>query len=326
MAGWTAPTPASCGTPTRRPGRSCRAPGSTSTGIWSTPRRSSPCSRRSAACAASTWAAARGTTPACWPAGAPASWRSISPSSSSRRPPRRTGTGFASFSATAPRCRCARGCLDAVTAFMSLMDVADPERTLREVSRVLRPGGFVQFSVVHPATSTPVRRWVERRVREPSGAGHRRLLLPGPGHRDLELRCRAVRAAGPAPAVHDHLRAADAGRLADCGPGRRPDHRSDRGAARGRGHRQGPPAGRRHPDRPVLPHRPGPQARRLTPAPRGRRSPRATPSCQSMCHRMRCNPCNGTSTALSPGAGAGPVGGRAVSGGRRAGRRRAAGR
>jgi len=25
---------------------------------------------------------------------------------------------------------------------------------------VLRPGGFVQFSVVHPATSTPVRRWV----------------------------------------------------------------------------------------------------------------------------------------------------------------------
>jgi SAM-dependent methyltransferase len=48
----------------------------------------------------------------------------------------------------------------AVTAFMSLMDVADPERTLCEVSRVLRPGGFVQFSVVHPATSTPVRRWV----------------------------------------------------------------------------------------------------------------------------------------------------------------------
>jgi hypothetical protein len=29
------------------------------------------------------------------------------------------------------------------------------------VSRVLRPGGFVQFSVVHPTTSTPVRRWVD---------------------------------------------------------------------------------------------------------------------------------------------------------------------
>ena len=48
---------------------------------------------------------------------------------------------------------------DAVTAFMSLMDVADPERTLHEMARVLRPGGFVQFSVVHPATSTPVRHW-----------------------------------------------------------------------------------------------------------------------------------------------------------------------
>jgi ubiquinone/menaquinone biosynthesis C-methylase UbiE len=49
---------------------------------------------------------------------------------------------------------------DAVTAFMSLMDVADPERTLGEIVRVLRPGGFTQFSLVHPATSTPVRRWL----------------------------------------------------------------------------------------------------------------------------------------------------------------------
>jgi SAM-dependent methyltransferase len=51
-------------------------------------------------------------------------------------------------------------CFDAVTAFMSLMDVADPERTLLEVARVLRPGGFVQFSVVHPVMSTPIGRWV----------------------------------------------------------------------------------------------------------------------------------------------------------------------
>ena len=50
---------------------------------------------------------------------------------------------------------------DAVTGFMSLMDVADPERTLHEVARVLRPGGFVQFSVVHPIMSAPVGRWVD---------------------------------------------------------------------------------------------------------------------------------------------------------------------
>jgi SAM-dependent methyltransferase len=50
---------------------------------------------------------------------------------------------------------------DAVTAFMSLMDVADPERTLAEMARVLRSGGFVQFSVLHPLMAAPVGRWVD---------------------------------------------------------------------------------------------------------------------------------------------------------------------
>lgn len=55
----------------------------------------------------------------------------------------------------------ADGSFDFVTAFMSLMDVGNPESTLREVGRVIKPGGFVQFSVVHPATAaTPIRRWV----------------------------------------------------------------------------------------------------------------------------------------------------------------------
>ena len=49
---------------------------------------------------------------------------------------------------------------DAVTAFMSLMDVADPERVLHEVARVLRPGGFIQFSVLHPVMAAPVGWWV----------------------------------------------------------------------------------------------------------------------------------------------------------------------
>lgn len=50
---------------------------------------------------------------------------------------------------------------DLVTAFMSLMDVADPEAVLAEVARVLRPGGVLQLSVTHPATATPIRDWID---------------------------------------------------------------------------------------------------------------------------------------------------------------------
>ena len=39
---------------------------------------------------------------------------------------------------------------DFVTAFMSLMDVAAPEVVLPEVARMLKPGGFLQFSILHP--------------------------------------------------------------------------------------------------------------------------------------------------------------------------------
>src|SRR5215470_8285762 len=63
---------------------------------------------------------------------------------------------------------------DAVTAFMSLMDVAEPEHTLGEVARVLRPGGFVQFSVLHPVISAPIGRWVydESGVRQARTVGN----------------------------------------------------------------------------------------------------------------------------------------------------------
>jgi SAM-dependent methyltransferase len=47
---------------------------------------------------------------------------------------------------------------DFATAFMSLMDVPETERALAEVFRVIRPGGFLQFSLTHPCFNPPHRR------------------------------------------------------------------------------------------------------------------------------------------------------------------------
>jgi ubiquinone/menaquinone biosynthesis C-methylase UbiE len=47
---------------------------------------------------------------------------------------------------------------DFATAFMSLMDMPEPETALREVWRILRPGGFLQFSITHPCFFPPHRR------------------------------------------------------------------------------------------------------------------------------------------------------------------------
>jgi SAM-dependent methyltransferase len=54
---------------------------------------------------------------------------------------------------------------DFVVAFMSLMDMASHEEAVREVCRVLRPGGFFQFSILHPCFCTP--RF--RNIRDESG-------------------------------------------------------------------------------------------------------------------------------------------------------------
>ncbi|MBI1851770.1 MAG: class I SAM-dependent methyltransferase [Planctomycetes bacterium] len=43
-------------------------------------------------------------------------------------------------------------------AFMSLMDVPDHARAIAEAFRVLEPGGFLQFSILHPCTNTRHRR------------------------------------------------------------------------------------------------------------------------------------------------------------------------
>jgi ubiquinone/menaquinone biosynthesis C-methylase UbiE len=50
------------------------------------------------------------------------------------------------------------GTFDFVTGFMSFMDVPETDRVLAEAFRVLRPGGFLQFSITHPCFDTPHRR------------------------------------------------------------------------------------------------------------------------------------------------------------------------
>ena len=48
---------------------------------------------------------------------------------------------------------------DLVTACMSLHDMPDPGAVILEASTVLRKGGAMAFSVVHPLTNSRVSRW-----------------------------------------------------------------------------------------------------------------------------------------------------------------------
>jgi len=52
----------------------------------------------------------------------------------------------------------AAAAFDFATAFMSLMDMPDQATVLAEADRVLRPGGFLQFSILHPCFVPPHRR------------------------------------------------------------------------------------------------------------------------------------------------------------------------
>ena len=49
---------------------------------------------------------------------------------------------------------------DFVMSTMALMDMPDLGTVLRGIYRVLRPGGFLQFSISHPCTDLRERRWV----------------------------------------------------------------------------------------------------------------------------------------------------------------------
>jgi SAM-dependent methyltransferase len=55
---------------------------------------------------------------------------------------------------------------DFITGFMSFMDAGPPEHLLPEVVRVLKSGGFLQFSILHPCFS-PMHRRV---IRDEAGA------------------------------------------------------------------------------------------------------------------------------------------------------------
>jgi ubiquinone/menaquinone biosynthesis C-methylase UbiE len=47
---------------------------------------------------------------------------------------------------------------DFAVGFMSFMDIPETGRVLGEAHRVLKPGGFLQFSIEHPCFTTPHRR------------------------------------------------------------------------------------------------------------------------------------------------------------------------
>jgi ubiquinone/menaquinone biosynthesis C-methylase UbiE len=49
---------------------------------------------------------------------------------------------------------------DFAVAFMSFMDIPETERVISEAYRILKPGGFLQFSITHPCFDTPHRRQV----------------------------------------------------------------------------------------------------------------------------------------------------------------------
>jgi len=46
---------------------------------------------------------------------------------------------------------------DFASAFMSLMDIPETEVAIEEAYRILKPGGFLQFSISHPCFDTPYR-------------------------------------------------------------------------------------------------------------------------------------------------------------------------
>ena len=87
---------------------------------------------------------------------------------------------------------------DAATAFMSIMDMPDPEATLVEVARVLRPGGWFQFSITHPVSSIPRRQWID------DDHGNRSMLAIGGYFEEGQMVDRWIFGAAPAEMRERH--------------------------------------------------------------------------------------------------------------------------
>lgn len=66
--------------------------------------------------------------------------------------------GIRYAAASAQRLSFREAAFDFATAFMSLMDMPEPYAALCEACRVLRPGGFLQFSITHPCFDPPYRK------------------------------------------------------------------------------------------------------------------------------------------------------------------------
>ncbi len=90
------------------------------------------------------------------------------------------------------------GSFDAATAFMSVMDMPDPAATLVELARVLRPGGWLQFSITHPVSSIPRRRWID------DEDGERSMLAIGGYFDEGEMVDRWIFGAAPAEMRERH--------------------------------------------------------------------------------------------------------------------------
>lgn len=71
---------------------------------------------------------------------------------------RGTPAGIRYAAASAQRLPFRDAAFDFATAFMSLMDLPEPQTALREACRVLKPGGFLQFSITHPCFDPPHRK------------------------------------------------------------------------------------------------------------------------------------------------------------------------